>query len=98
MVHPDTDPTPVLSHIIDPVRDNLAQFPVCKVVYQGLFWLALRLPFATSVFEVPNQLFLLGVDGNDRQALTEKGLALRVDVFKLRIAAGTGWAPVSPSG
>ena len=38
-------------------------------------------PFRTSTAHP-----LLGVDGNDRQALTKKGVALRVDVFQLRIA------------
>ena len=86
VVNPHADPTAVLPDIIDSVGNDLAQLLVFKVVHQGFFGLALRLPLPASVFEIPDQLFLLGIHGNDWQAPAEKGPGLSIEILKLRIA------------
>jgi hypothetical protein len=48
--------------------------------------LALRLPLAPAVLEVPDQLLLLGVDRDDRHTALDAVLGLGVDVLELRVA------------
>src|SRR6266404_166410 len=54
----------------------------------GQFWMALRLPFASHVLEVPHLLLFLGVHGDDRLFPLLKILALLAQVLELRIPVG----------
>jgi hypothetical protein len=75
MGNPDTDPSPVLADIIDSTGNNLTQFLVSDVMHQSRFGLAMWWPFPASPFEIPDQLFLLGIHGNERMTLAEKARA-----------------------
>jgi hypothetical protein len=46
------------------------------------------LPLAALVFEVSDELLLLGVDGDDGLPCREEVLRLRVDVLELGVAIG----------
>jgi hypothetical protein len=50
--------------------------------------LAVRLPLLASVLEVADQLLVLGVDGDDRNAAVHAILSLGVDVLELRLRSG----------
>jgi len=50
--------------VVDPVRDRLADGVIREVVDVDQLGLALRLPLPPAVFEVPDQLLLLRVDGD----------------------------------
>jgi hypothetical protein len=45
-------------------------------------------PDAARVLEVPNQLFLLGIDADDGIASPQEGALLLLDVAELRIPVG----------
>jgi hypothetical protein len=50
--------------------------------------LPFRLPFLPGIPVVPDQLLLLGVDGDDGPTSAQERLALALDVAKLSIAVG----------
>lgn len=70
------------------VGNDLAQFLVREVMHQGLLRFSLRLPFLAAVAEVPNQLLLFRIYGNDRQALLQEALGPGIHILKLSITVG----------
>src|SRR4051812_40181152 len=72
--------------VVHAVRDRLADCSRWEVVNIDPLGRALGLPLASAVLEVPDQLLLLGVDGDDRHAALDAILRLGVDVLKLRVA------------
>src|ERR1035438_7023819 len=73
------------SYVVDPIGNRLAQFRVREIMDEGLLRLSLRLPLLAAVAVVSHQFLLLGVDGDDRQALLQELLDLRMDILKLSI-------------
>src|SRR5882672_4913051 len=88
VVDADADEAVVGGEVVDAVRDCLADRIGRKVVDVHQVGLALGLPLASAVLEVADQLLLLGVDGDDRDAPLDAVLRLRVDVLELRVAVG----------
>jgi len=72
--------------IVDAVGNRLANGVGGKVVDVHQFGFALRLPLASRVLEVADELLLLRVDGDDRDAPLDAVLSLGVDVLELRVA------------
>jgi len=70
----------------DTVWDRLADGIRGEVVDVNQIGLVLRLPLASPVFEVADQLLLLRVDRDDRNAPVDAVLRLRIDVLELRVA------------
>ena len=64
MVHADADPAQVGAHVVDPVRNGLAELGVDEVVDPHLWRLSLGMPLPSGVLEVADQFFLLGIDGD----------------------------------
>ena len=85
MVDADADPAGVGCEIIDTIRHRPPQLLDQEVVDPHLFRLTFRAPLPTAILEVADQLFLLGVDGNNRLLLFERSLDHSVDVAKLGI-------------
>ena len=52
----DADPAGVGGHVVDAVRDGLAQIGIGEVVHVDPFGLAGRLVLRAAVLEVPDQL------------------------------------------
>lgn len=85
MVDPNVDEAAVLQQIIDPIGDR---FPISDgevIIDIDRCLLPSGLPFSPAVLEIPDQLLLLTIDGNDRIALGFKGFAGAIDL-KLGIA------------
>src|SRR5207244_839379 len=59
-----------------------------KVVDVDELRLPLRLPFLSGVLEVPDELLLLGVDGDEGNAAIDAVLRLLVDVLELHVPIG----------
>ena len=68
----DADPALVVANVVDAIGHGAPQFGVDKIMHIDRFWRALGAPFATVVFEIPHQLLLFGVDGNDRLTRRQK--------------------------
>jgi hypothetical protein len=49
MVHSDTDPTLILTDIVNPVRNCFTEFLVLEIVATNLFWLPFGLPLPACV-------------------------------------------------
>src|SRR3954447_17403808 len=88
VVNPDTDPAVVRGQIIHAIGDRPAERLAEEVIDLHLFGLALRAPRPACVLEIPNQLLLLRIHRNHRLLLRQRRLHARIDVVKLRIAAG----------
>jgi hypothetical protein len=88
VVDADAHETGVGGHIVDPVGDRLADGVSGKIVHIDELRLFLGLPLARAVFEVADELLLLGVDGHHGNATIDAVLSLRVDVLELRVAIG----------
>src|SRR3974390_1493569 len=88
MINADADPPLVIGHIIDAIRDRLAQFLVLKVVDAHVLQLAFGTPFATAVLEISHQFLLLRVDRDHRLPTLLQPRRLRVDELELGIAIG----------
>src|ERR1019366_5692345 len=58
----DTDPASIVGQIINSIRICSPQLFIYKVINVDLFWIALWAPFLTAVFELTDQLFLLGIN------------------------------------
>ena len=69
-------------------QPRLADGVVGKVVNVHEFGLVLRLPLASSVLEVADQLLLLGVHRDHRLAAPLEGPHRAVDVLELGVAVG----------
>src|SRR6202042_3029561 len=85
VVDADAAPPGVGCEIIDTIRHRPPQLLDQEVVDPHLFRLTFRPPLPTAILEVADQLFLLGVDGNNRLLLFERSLDPPVDVAKLGI-------------
>ncbi len=85
MIDPHVDEAAILQQIIDPIRDR---FPISDgevIINTDWRLLPSGLPFSSAVFEIPDEFFLLTIDGNDRLPLGFKGFARAIDVLKLGI-------------
>src|SRR6266850_4648532 len=88
MVDADTHPPGIGGEIIDPVRYRSAKLLDQEVMDPDLFRIALRAILASIVAEIPNQLLLLGIDGDHRLLFGQSRGHLGVYVAKLRIPVG----------
>src|SRR6266705_4529121 len=86
MIDSNADPTLIVAHIIDPIRNRLAQFLIGKIMNQGLFRSYLGTPLLAVVAEVSHQFLLLRIHGNDRATLFQEPLGLSIDMLKLSVA------------
>src|SRR6516165_10916939 len=86
VVNADAHPPLVVGHVVDAVRDGLAQRRVFKVMNTNVLRLALRLPFLAGVLEITQQFLLFRVHRHDRLSPLLQATDLGIDVFKLRIA------------
>src|SRR5206468_5963264 len=69
-----------------PVRNDLAEFLINKVMDLDLFGLALGLPLPPAILERTDELLLLGIHRDHRLAALLKAIDHGVDVLELRIA------------
>ena len=83
---PTLDETVVGADVVDAVGDRLSDRVARKVVNVDQLRFALRLPFPPRVFEVADELLLLGVDGEHRDTALQAVLGHRVDVLELGVA------------
>src|SRR5713101_749261 len=81
-----THPAEVRREVINAVRNRLAQLLVGKVVAAHESGMALETPFPPIVFEISDQLFLLGVDRDDRLGTSLKGGHFCRNMLELCIA------------
>ena len=88
MVNPHADPTFVVDHIVDAIRNRFAQLPVFEVMDANLFGVSPRSPFAPTVGKIPDQFLLFRVHRDNRLALSLKELNLLVNLLKLSVAIG----------
>ena len=88
MIDPHADPALVVGHVVDSVRDRLAQFLILEVVDANFLRLAFGMPFATAVLEIPHQFLLFRVDRDHRLPTLLEARRLGVDVLELSIAIG----------
>ena len=88
MVLAHRDPAGVAPHVVDAVRDRLAQVLVREIVDVDPLGLALRLPFPPPVLEGADQLLLLGVHRDHRLAGRQERFDLLVEVAELGIPVG----------
>ena len=88
MIDTYADPALVVGHVIDAVRDRLAQFLILEVVDANFLRLALGMPFATAVLEIPHQFLLFRVDRDHRLPTLLEPRRLRVDELELGITIG----------
>ena len=88
VVDPDRDPAGVVGEVVDAVGDRLAELRVLEVVDAHRDRRALRAKLSAHRLEVPDQLLLLGVDGDHRPAGGERRAHGLADLAKLRIAIG----------
>jgi len=81
---PTKHPTTIADRIVDPKRDRhaFALGPKVVVIYRGRD----LTPNTARILEVADQLFLLGVDADDRQAALEELLPLFGQVMKLLVS------------
>jgi hypothetical protein len=86
VIDPNTDPTGVGRHIIDPIRNDLAQLLVGKVVDPYRLGFTLGAPLPATISELTDQLFLLGINRHDRLSLPLESLHPPVDMLKLGVA------------
>jgi hypothetical protein len=56
MINADIDPAEVLSNVVHPIGDRLAELGVDEVVHQDFFWSPLRLHLAASTSEAEVEL------------------------------------------
>ncbi len=92
MVDADIDPALVPRHIVDAIRDGLAQLWIDEVVGANLLWLTLRAPFSAAILEIADQLLLLRIHRDHRLASSLELFRAGVDELELRIAIGMRFA------
>ncbi len=73
MVDTHTHPPLILSDIVDPIGDDLAQFLIHKVMSFRLNGCLLGLPVSALIFIVANQFLLLSIHRNDGLMTRLKG-------------------------
>ena len=86
MVRADADPSDIGMDIVDPIRDGAAQLGIDEIVNIDELGLALGVPFAAVVLEIPHEFLALSVDRDDRLISAEEVDGLVVDVTKLCVA------------
>ena len=86
MINAYTDPALVQTQVEHPVRNDLAQLLVNKVVDHHFFRLALGLPLPATVLERADEFLFLGIHRDHRLAALLKALDRGVDILELRIA------------
>jgi hypothetical protein len=88
MVDADVDKAAVLHQIVDAIGDGfpIGDGEIILDIHSRL--LSFGLPFSPGVLEIPNQLFLLTIDGNDWLPFGFKRFASAIDVLKLGIPIG----------
>ena len=87
MIRSDTDPSYILSQVVDSGRIRPPQFLADEVVNFDLFGLSLGAP---CLFIVPEQakFFFLGIHRNNRFSPFQTALGLSVDILKLGFRSG----------
>src|SRR5215469_5474831 len=88
MVNPHVDEAAILQQIIDPIGDRFAISDGEVIIDVDRRLLPAGLPFSSAVLEIPDEFFLLTIDGNDRLPLGFKSFARAIDVLKLGIPVG----------
>src|SRR5215208_4993587 len=88
VVNADADEPVVGGEVVYAVWDRLADRVRGEVVDVHQLGLALRLPLASSVLEVADQLLLLRVDRDDGNTSLDAALRLGVDVLELSVPIG----------
>ena len=88
MIGSDIDEAHVASDVVDAVGISSGHTGTRKVMALNMGGVLDRQPLLTLVFVLADELFLLGIDRNDRKALSQIELYLDADVLKLRIAIG----------
>src|SRR6266496_3757528 len=88
MVVPNVDPRLVAGHIVNTVRDGLADRIIREVMYQRALRRAGRLPFSSAILEIADQLLLLCVHGDDGLLAPQVPGGGRIDMLELFVAIG----------
>jgi len=88
MVNTNVHPTDVLLHILNPLRQILAEFLVRKVLRFHQHRLFLWTPNTAVLLIIPDQFLLFRIDGKYRTLLLQKLRRLLIDELKLLIAVG----------
>src|SRR5690606_12236879 len=86
VVDTHTHETVVGAEVVDAIWNRLTNRSTRKIMNIDQFWFTLRLPLTAAILEVANQLFLLRIDGDHRNAPLDAALCLGVDVFELCVA------------
>src|SRR5271165_5717231 len=82
---PTAHPASILTHVIDAIRSDPPQLGNDEVMYPHLLRVSLEPKLSPPVFEVPHQLFLLGIHRDDRLTLPQEASDLAVDMLKLSV-------------
>src|SRR5882757_717468 len=80
------DPRFVLLKIVDAIWRSTSLLGVDEVMNLDVVGITMRSEFATAVLEIPDELLLLRVHGDDRLVRFELSTDRLVDVFELRVA------------
>jgi hypothetical protein len=88
VIDADTDPAFVGANVVDTVGHGSALAGDDEVVDAYRLGPALAAQLAAGVLEIANQLFLFGVDGDDRLSAPSKALDGIIDVLELLVAIG----------
>ena len=86
VILPDAHPAAVTGHVVDAVRNRLAERLVDEIVYLDPLRLPLRTPLPAPVAILSNQLLFLGVNRNYWLPQGLEGAPPPVDMLELRIA------------
>src|ERR1700682_6479406 len=79
----DVDPPAILCDIVDSVRRRTSKLLVHKIVDVDFLGLSDRLPLLSGVLVIPDQFFLLGIDGNRRFSGSYRLTDFCVDMLEL---------------
>src|SRR5450631_396922 len=85
---PDAHPACIGANVVHAIRYDFAEFLVLEVVHLHAPRIAFRAVVGATILVVADQLFLLGIDRDDRLPRGLCGDYLGVDVLELRIAVG----------
>lgn len=88
VVDADRDPGAVVGQVVEPVGYGFAVSLAGEVVGGHLDWFVFRVPLPAGLGELPDQLFLFGVDADHGVAGGEELLGECVDVPELGVAVG----------
>src|ERR1700691_5255153 len=85
MIDADADPTLVMGHVINAMRNGLAQLLVLEIMDTSWLGIALRSPFLARILEISHQFLLFRVDRHHWLAGFFHPLPLLAYVLKLGI-------------